>query len=230
MKTTSAAFPADWWECRKTLTGGRLCAWLCKPASSTSAREKATSNICTAQVLLAVIAGFYGTYHGPDGLRRIASRVHSLTISLAEKLRSGGVEVETEAFFDTISVRVPGEAEAVAEKARQRRINLRVTDADTIGISLDETTTPEIVADVLAAFGIESGVAEESENTTLPASSPIPQQLRRTSPFMEHPCVPQLPLRSVAHPLHPPSSRPRHRLGQSHDPPRLLHDEAERRH
>ena len=154
-------------------------------------REKATSNICTAQVLLAVIAGFYCTYHGPDGLRRIASRVHSLTISLAEKLRSGGVEVETEAFFDTISVKVPGEAEAVAEKARQRRINLRVTDADTIGISLDETTTPEIVADVLAVFGIESGVAEEGASSlsasSLPASSPIPQHLRRTSPFMEHP-------------------------------------------
>ena len=159
-------------------------------------REKATSNICTAQVLLAVIAGFYGTYHGPDGLRRIASRVHSLTISLAEKLRSSGVEVETEAFFDTISVRVPGQAEAVAEKARQRRINLRVTDADTIGISLDETTTPEIVADVLAAFGIEGGVAEEGASSlsasslstsSLPVSSPIPQHLRRTSPFMEHP-------------------------------------------
>ena len=173
-------------------------------------REKATSNICTAQVLLAVIAGFYGTYHGPDGLRRIASRVHSLTISLAEKLRSGGVEVETEAFFDTISVKVPGEAEAVAERARQRRINMRVIDADTIGISLDETTTPEIVADVLAAFGIESDAAEIGENTEggatenkadadaldmsdtstgspLPASSPIPQHLRRTSPFMEHP-------------------------------------------
>ena len=159
-------------------------------------REKATSNICTAQVLLAVIAGFYGTYHGPDGLRRIASRVHSLTISLAEKLRSGGVEVETEAFFDTISVKVPGEAEAVAEKARQQRINLRVTDADTIGISLDETTTPEIVADVLAAFGIESGVTEQGASSlsasslstsSLPASSPIPQHLRRTSPFMEHP-------------------------------------------
>ena len=159
-------------------------------------REKATSNICTAQVLLAVIAGFYGIYHGPDGLRRIASRVHSLTISLAEKLRSGGVEVKTEAFFDTISVRVPGQAKAVAEKARQRRINLRVTDADTIGISLDETTTPEIVADVLAAFGIENGVAEEGASSlsasslstsSLPASSPIPQHLRRTSPFMEHP-------------------------------------------
>ena len=173
-------------------------------------REKATSNICTAQVLLAVIAGFYGTYHGPDGLRRIASRVHSLTISLAEKLRSGSVEVETEAFFDTISVKVSGEAEAVAERARQRRINLRVIDADTIGISLDETTTPEIVADVLAAFGIESDAAEIGENTSdgatenkaeadapatigasagspLPASSPIPQHLRRTSPFMEHP-------------------------------------------
>ena len=173
-------------------------------------REKATSNICTAQVLLAVIAGFYATYHGPDGLRRIASRVHSLAVSLTEQLRTSGIEVETEAFFDTIFAKVPGESEAVAERARQRRINLRVIDDDTIGISLDETTTPEIVADVLAAFGIESGAAEESENTgggateskakadepatidtddgsLLPASSPIPEHLRRASPFMEHP-------------------------------------------
>lgn len=173
-------------------------------------REKATSNICTAQVLLAVIAGFYATYHGPDGLRRIAGRVHSLAVSLAEQLRAGGIEVETEAFFDTISVKVPEEAEVVAERSRQRRINLRVIDNDTIGISLDETTTPEIVADVLAAFGIESGAAEESEktgggatgskaeadapatnctddNSSLPASSPIPLHLRRASPFMEHP-------------------------------------------
>ncbi len=149
-------------------------------------REKATSNICTAQVLLAVIAGFYGTYHGPDGLRRIASRVHSLTTSLAEHLRDAGIKVETEAFFDTISVKVPGEAEATAERARQKRINLRVIDPNTIGISLDETTTPEIVADILTAFGVDSTGLEIASNAT-PALSPIPQHLRRTSAFMEHP-------------------------------------------
>ena len=96
-------------------------------------REKATSNICTAQVLLAVIAGLYASYHGPEGLRAIAMRVHRLAARLAASLRAGGVEVVHEAFFDTITVRVPGRAGEIAAAARSRRINLRVVDADTLG-------------------------------------------------------------------------------------------------
>ena len=146
-------------------------------------REKATSNICTAQVLLAVIAGLYATYHGPDGLRSIASRVHRLTAILAAGLRDAGIAVVHDAFFDTITVSVPGQAEAIAEAARRERLNLRVVDADTLGISLDETTTRAVVAAVWDAFGIAASV--EQLDATVPDA--IPAGLARTAPFLEHP-------------------------------------------
>ena len=109
-------------------------------------REKATSNICTAQVLLAVIAGMYAVYHGPDGLRAIAERVHDRTVAT---LAGGGLDgARTSAFFDTFTVRV-GERRRRARRARRDAgINLRQVDADTLGIALDETTTPEVVARV----------------------------------------------------------------------------------
>jgi len=147
-------------------------------------REKATSNICTAQVLLAVIAGFYGVYHGPEGLRNIAQRVHSQTLALAETMRAGGVEVLNSTFFDTLAVSVPGQAENIAEQARLRSINLRVIDANTIGISLDETTTDAILADVLDSFGMSAPLAPLAPTGSSPA---IPAALQRTTPFMEHP-------------------------------------------
>jgi glycine dehydrogenase len=143
-------------------------------------REKATSNICTAQVLLAVISGLYAQYHGPDGLRAIAARVHDLTGSLAAGLSGGGVEVLTAQFFDTITVRAPGRAEEIAAAARERRINLRVVDADTLGISLDETTTSATVGAVLEAFGIDRSAPAAGEGS-------IPDSLRRTGSILEHP-------------------------------------------
>ncbi len=146
-------------------------------------REKATSNICTAQVLLAVIAGLYATYHGPDGLRTIARRVHRLTAILAAGLRAAGIEVVGDAFFDTLRVRVLGRAEAVAAAARAERLNLRVVDADTLGISLDETTTRAIVAAVWDAFGIAASV-DQLDATTPDA---IPGALRRESAILTHP-------------------------------------------
>ena len=122
-------------------------------------REKATSNICTAQVLLAVIAGFYAVYHGPEGLSRIARRVHRMALLLREGLARLGFETENETFFDTLTVKVPlwsatasGGAAAIHERMRARGINLREVDEGRIGISVDETTTPEVIAEVLAGF------------------------------------------------------------------------------
>ena len=117
-------------------------------------REKATSNICTAQVLLANIAGMYAVYHGPDGLRAIAQRVHHAALALATGLRTAGVAVRPGPFFDTITVDVP-DADAACARARDRGINLRRVGDTTIGISLDETTTAEVLDRVAAVFDAE---------------------------------------------------------------------------
>jgi glycine dehydrogenase len=146
-------------------------------------REKATSNICTAQVLLAVVAGLYAAYHGPDGLRDLARRVHHLAATLAAGLRGGGVDVTTGAFFDTITVSVPGRAAQAVAAARERRVNLREVDADTIGIALDETTTSEVVEAVWSSFGVDADFDALAAST----APTIPDDLRRTSPFLEHP-------------------------------------------
>jgi glycine dehydrogenase len=145
-------------------------------------REKATSNICTAQVLLAVIAGLYASYHGAEGLRAIARRVHRLTARLAGALRSGGVDVVHDAFFDTLTVKVPGRAAAVAAAAAHRRVNVRLVDGDAIGIALDETTTDAIADVVLQAFGVDGSV--DAVDATVEA---IPTGLVRTTEFLTHP-------------------------------------------
>src|SRR5881394_1592592 len=105
-------------------------------------RDKATSNICTAQVLLAVIASMYAVYHGPEGLRAIASRVASRAATLAAGLRAGGVALAHDAFFDTVTAVVPGRAAAIVAAAERAGINLRPVDADRVGITCDELTTP----------------------------------------------------------------------------------------
>jgi glycine dehydrogenase len=143
-------------------------------------REKATSNICTAQVLLAVIAGLYGSYHGADGLRAIAQRVHGLAVALAATLSDAGIDVVHDLFFDTLTVRVPGRASEVHEHARARRINFREVDDDTVGIAVDETTTDDIYRAVLAAFGIERAPIGL-------VHADFPPELTRTSEFMTHP-------------------------------------------
>jgi glycine dehydrogenase len=145
-------------------------------------REKATSNICTAQVLLAVIASMYAVYHGPAGLAAIARRTHEHATSLAAGLRAGGIEVAHRAFFDTVSAVVPGRAADIAAAAERAGINLYAPDADHVQISCDETTRAEHIATVLAAFGVAP--AEALASAALPA---VPDALARTTDFCTHP-------------------------------------------
>ena len=131
-------------------------------------RDKATSNICTAQVLLAVMASMYAVYHGPEGLKHIAHSIHARTAALKTALAAAGVVVEAGPFFDTIVAKLPGKADAVLSAAAASGINLRRIDADHLGISFDETTTADDVATIAAAFGAKvethaaSGVAWHS--------------------------------------------------------------------
>ncbi|MEA3501187.1 MAG: aminomethyl-transferring glycine dehydrogenase, partial [Actinomycetota bacterium] len=144
-------------------------------------REKATSNICTAQVLLAVMAGVYGAYHGPDGLTRIATRIHRLANAFAAGLRTGGVTVRNGSWFDTITVEV-ADAEETLARARHRRINLRPVDTTTVGVTFDETITTGYVDALFEVFGVEA-VADVLVDT---APSGIPGDLERTTEFMTH--------------------------------------------
>jgi glycine dehydrogenase len=146
-------------------------------------RDRATSNICTAQVLLANIASMYACYHGPDGLRAIATRVHEHAVAMRDALGSKGFDVTNKTFFDTLTVATPGGAHDIVAAAKAGGINLRLVDADHVAMSFDEETTAELVEEVLAIFGASTPGAPVSpaEDAALPAD------LVRTSAYLEHP-------------------------------------------
>ncbi len=151
-------------------------------------RDKATSNICTAQVLLAVMAAMYAVYHGPDGLRRIARQVHARTIQLARALRGLGYTIVHESFFDTICVEVERWAlPRLVEAARARRINLRVLSPTQLTVALDETVTRNDLSDLVAIFGLDAAVPGLSDAPTDEGEFALPAGFRRTSGFMSHP-------------------------------------------
>ena len=141
-------------------------------------RDKATSNICTAQALLANVAAMYAVYHGPEGLRAIASQVHGHAVALASGLRAAGRQVVHENFFDTVLVRAPGAAAQIVAAADVAGINLRLVDADHVAVACDECTTDDVIRQVLAVFGAE------------PVSSyavGLPEAVLRTSEYLQHP-------------------------------------------
>nr|MDT0522575.1 glycine dehydrogenase (aminomethyl-transferring) [Streptomyces sp. DSM 41633] len=142
-------------------------------------RDKATSNICTAQALLANVAAMYAAYHGPEGLRAIATRVHGHAVALADGLRAAGRGVVHDSFFDTVLVRVPGTAHEIVAAADRAGINLRLVDADHVGIACDECTTDDVVGRVLEVFG--------ASPTATDRPFALPAALLRTSEYLQHP-------------------------------------------
>mmetsp|Transcript_15747 Transcript_15747/g.15886 ORF Transcript_15747/g.15886 Transcript_15747/m.15886 type:complete len:985 (+) Transcript_15747:82-3036(+) len=146
-------------------------------------RDKATSNICTAQALLANMAGMYGVYHGPDGLAKIAGRVHNMAVTAAETLKAEGMKVSTAPFFDTFTVDMgPGGAAKVQSKAAELGINVRVVDDSTVGVSFGEAITREDTEKLMTAFGASpSGLDKMMGPKTMAAN------LARTSAYLTHP-------------------------------------------
>ena len=144
-------------------------------------REKATSNVCTAQALLAVMAGFYAVFHGPKGLKAIAQRIHRKTARLAEGLKEAGFVVRPATYFDTITVDVGPLQKAVLKSAVDEGINLRAVGTTQIGITLDERTRPETIEAVWRAFGIT-----RTDKDYMPHYS-VPENLLRTSAYLTHP-------------------------------------------
>ncbi|MFT7177746.1 MAG: glycine dehydrogenase [Halioglobus sp.] len=150
-------------------------------------REKATSNICTAQALLSIMAAFYGMYHGPEGLRRIAMRIHRLTAILQKALSSAGFTAVNTGFFDTLTFQVD-EQQAIVKRALAKGMNLRVIGEDRLGISLDETTSADDIVELFAAFTGEAGEINIAQlDIEVDEFAGIPGNLRRDVDYLQHP-------------------------------------------
>ncbi len=150
-------------------------------------REKATSNICTAQVLLANVAAAYGVYHGPDGLTNIATDVHRMTQRMRDELVAAGHRVCNDTFFDTLRVHVPAAADDVLAAGVDNGVALRRIDEDHVGVSLDETCDEAVIDSAIAAFAVAAAGDSAALANASTSADPIPAELRRTSAFLQHP-------------------------------------------
>lgn len=151
-------------------------------------REKATSNICTAQALLATMSGFYAVYHGPDSLKRIAERIHSATALIADEITALGYKIENDQYFDTLKISLPANIpqEIIRDFAEMRDINLRYFDTGEIGISIDETITEYKAHELLAVFALAVGSMKVYLIDDLPEKNIIKEEFLRKSNFLQH--------------------------------------------
>ena len=149
-------------------------------------REKATSNICTAQVLLAVIAAMYGVYHGSEGIKQIATQVHKLTATLATGLAKLGYQIATESFFDTLKVEATN-AEDLVQVAANQKINLRLVNDHAVGISLDETTSEQDLIDIWRIFAGNNKLPFQCQDIADNVQIDLPESLQRTSQYLTDP-------------------------------------------
>ncbi|MGP5566228.1 aminomethyl-transferring glycine dehydrogenase [Pseudomonas helleri] len=150
-------------------------------------REKATSNICTAQVLLANIASMYAVYHGPQGLTQIARRIHQLTAILAQGLKGLGLNVEQSQFFDTLTLHTGNRTSALHAKAQARHINLRVVDDERLGLSLDETSSQSDVVALWALLAVDGQTLPDFDALAQSVTGTLPAALLRQSAILSHP-------------------------------------------